>query len=44
LLELGFLTNPAEAARLADPNHQWLLAHAIYQGIVEAFATHPPMR
>jgi N-acetylmuramoyl-L-alanine amidase len=44
LLELGFLTNPAEAARLADSAYRWTLAHAIYQGIVEAFAAHPPTR
>ncbi|MCL2224518.1 MAG: N-acetylmuramoyl-L-alanine amidase family protein [Defluviitaleaceae bacterium] len=44
LLELGFLTNPAEAARLSDSAYQWLLAHAIYQSIVESFAAHPPRR
>jgi N-acetylmuramoyl-L-alanine amidase len=44
LLELGFLTNAAEAAKLADTQYQWLLANAIYQGIVETFAVHPPMR
>ena len=36
LLEVGFLTNPAEAARLATTQHQWLLAYAIYDAIVEA--------
>jgi len=41
LLELGFLTNPAEAARLATSQHQWLLAHAIYDAIVEAANTFP---
>jgi len=39
LLEVGFLTNPAEAARLATSQHQWLLAHAIYDAIVEAANT-----
>jgi len=41
LLELGFLTNPAEAARLATSQHQWVLAHAIYNAIVEAANTFP---
>jgi len=36
LLELGFLTNPQEAARLNTTQYQWLLAQAIYNGIVEA--------
>jgi N-acetylmuramoyl-L-alanine amidase len=43
LLELGFLTNPYEAARLANAQHQWQLANAIYLGIIEAFLTHPPV-
>jgi len=37
LLEIGFLTNPAELARLTTPAHQWQIAHAIYDGIVETF-------
>ena len=37
LLELGFLTNPAEAQRLANSQYQLALAHAIYDAIVEAF-------
>ncbi|MCL2285195.1 MAG: N-acetylmuramoyl-L-alanine amidase [Firmicutes bacterium] len=41
LLEVGFLTNPAEAARLATTQHQWLLAQAIYDAIVEAANTYP---
>jgi len=41
LLEVGFLTNPAEVARLATSQHQWLLAHAIYDAIVEAANTFP---
>jgi N-acetylmuramoyl-L-alanine amidase len=44
LIELGFLTNPEEAARLSDTQYQWILANAIYHGIVEMFATHPPGR
>jgi len=37
LLELGFLTNFAEAQRLANPQYQVALAHAIHDAIVEAF-------
>jgi len=44
LLELGFLTNPHEAALLATSAYQWLLAQSIYAGIVEAFASHTPVR
>ncbi|MDR0273302.1 MAG: N-acetylmuramoyl-L-alanine amidase family protein [Clostridiales bacterium] len=44
LLEIGFLTNTDEAARLSSPLYQMQLAQAIYQGIVEAFATHTPAR
>jgi N-acetylmuramoyl-L-alanine amidase len=44
LLELGFLTNAAEAAKLGDTQYQWTLANAIYKGIVEAFAVHTPAR
>ena len=44
LLEVGFLTNAAEAARLATAQHQRLLARAIYQGIVEAFSVYQPPR
>jgi len=41
LLELGFLTNPAEAARIATTSHQWQLAHAIHDSIVEAATRWP---
>lgn len=41
LVEIGFLTNPAEAARLASSQYQWLLAHAIYDAIVEAASMFP---
>jgi len=44
LLELGFLTNPEEAALLATVSYQWQLAHAIHQSIMEAFAEFPPTR
>jgi len=36
LLEVGFLTNPQEAARLATTAHQQRLAQAIYEGILES--------
>ncbi|MCL2839788.1 MAG: N-acetylmuramoyl-L-alanine amidase family protein [Defluviitaleaceae bacterium] len=44
LLELGFITNIEEAARMRETQFQWQIAHAIYSGIVESFATHPPNR
>jgi len=44
LLELGFLTNREEAARLASSSHQRLLARTIYEGIVESFETFTPPR
>jgi len=37
LLEVGFLTNQAEAARLATAAYQRTVARAIYEGILEAF-------
>ena len=37
LVEVGFLTNQEEAARLATYEYQRMLARAIYEGIVEAF-------
>lgn len=37
LLEVGFLSNAQEAARLATTAHQQLLAQAIYEGILEIF-------
>jgi len=44
LLEVGFISNAAEAARLATYAHQRLLARAIYDGIVEAFGVYQPSR
>jgi len=44
LVELGFLTNQAEAARLATAYHQRLLAQAIYDGIVRAYQAYAPPR
>lgn len=34
LVEVGFLSNPGEAQRLADPDYQRKVAAAIYQGIL----------
>jgi len=44
LVEVGFLTNPQEAARLATSHYQWQLAHAIYDAIVEASNAFPTRR
>lgn len=33
LIELGFITNPKEAAKLADPEHQKQIAKKIYEGL-----------
>lgn len=44
LVEIGFLTNQEEAARLATTEYQRILARAIYDGIVEAFNTYQPRR
>lgn len=37
LVEMGFLTNPSEAAQLADPAYQDQLARAIAQGVIDHF-------
>lgn len=45
LVEVGFLSNPAEAARLQTPSHQDLLARAIARGIADylgAAGSRPP--
>ena len=44
LLEVGFLSNPAEFVRLNDETYQWLIAQAIYRGINEAFSVYSPRR
>lgn len=35
LVELAFISNPVEEARLLEPDHQWRLAHALHAGIVQ---------
>lgn len=37
VVELGFLSNPAEERLLADPAYQERLAHALYEGILAYF-------
>ncbi|MBW7452796.1 N-acetylmuramoyl-L-alanine amidase CwlD [Paenibacillus sepulcri] len=34
LVEVGFLSNPGEASRLADSNYQKMVAASVYQGIL----------
>ena len=36
LVEVGFMTNPAELKNLTDENYQKKCAHAIYEGILQA--------
>jgi N-acetylmuramoyl-L-alanine amidase len=42
LVETGYLSNPDEARLLAQPDHQRRIARAIYEGIVDYLAAHPP--
>lgn len=42
LIEMGFLTNPAEAARLADDGYQTRLADGISKGVVAYFQRKRP--
>jgi N-acetylmuramoyl-L-alanine amidase len=44
LCEVGFMTNPAEAARLATEEYQWQIAWGLYNGIREAFSVYTPRR
>ena len=37
LLELGFMSNPAEFARIQTPEFQWAAARAIYNTLLESF-------
>ena len=34
LVEVGFLSNPGEASRLADANYQKMVSASVYQGIL----------
>ena len=42
LIETGFISNPAEAKRLASSSHQQKMAEAIFQGVVDYMEIHPP--
>jgi N-acetylmuramoyl-L-alanine amidase len=42
LIETGYLSNPAEARRLATPDYQRRLADAIVQGVMNYFYERPP--
>ncbi|MDZ7782987.1 MAG: N-acetylmuramoyl-L-alanine amidase [Halioglobus sp.] len=42
LVETGFISNPAEARRLAEPAYQRRMAAAIHRGIRDWFLAHPP--
>ena len=42
LVETGFLTNPSDAKRLSNPNHQEEVARAILEGILRYFDRNPP--
>jgi N-acetylmuramoyl-L-alanine amidase len=44
LVEVGFMTNPAELAKLITEAYQWQIAQGIYRGIVEAFNRYTPIR
>jgi len=37
LVELGFMSNPQELAKMTTPEFQWQAARAIYNGLLEAF-------
>jgi len=42
LVETGFISNPEEAKKLADPRYRRRMAQAIHRGIVQWFREHPP--
>jgi N-acetylmuramoyl-L-alanine amidase len=42
LVEGGYLSNPREARRIADPAYRQKLAEAVAQALVEKVAVHPP--
>jgi N-acetylmuramoyl-L-alanine amidase len=44
LCEMGFLTNPGDAAKLSDDAFQWQIAWALYYGIQDAFNVYRPAR
>lgn len=42
LVETGFISNPAESRKLADPAYQRKMANAIFAGVTRYFRTYPP--
>lgn len=42
LVETGFISNPGEARKLADPAYRRRMARAIHRGIRSWFISHPP--
>ncbi|MEQ8515790.1 MAG: N-acetylmuramoyl-L-alanine amidase [Chromatocurvus sp.] len=42
LVETGFISNPGEARKLADPAYRRRMAQAIHRGIRSWFLSHPP--
>lgn len=42
LVETGFISNPGEARKLADPAYRRRMAQAIHRGIRSWFISHPP--
>lgn len=42
LVETGFISNPGEARKLADPAYRKRMAEAIHRGIRSWFISHPP--
>lgn len=42
LIETGFISNPDEEAKLADPAYQDRIASALLTGVMHYFAKHPP--
>ncbi|HET8763633.1 MAG TPA: N-acetylmuramoyl-L-alanine amidase, partial [Rhodanobacter sp.] len=42
LVETAFISNPAEEAKLRDPNHQKALADAVMSGVQRYFESTPP--
>ncbi|TCO74684.1 N-acetylmuramoyl-L-alanine amidase [Chromatocurvus halotolerans] len=42
LVETGFISNPGEARKLADPAYRKRMAQAIHRGIRSWFISHPP--
>ena len=43
LVELNYISNPAEEKRLTNPSHQGKLADAILSGVRDYFYTNPPV-